>query len=479
MKSRPALPCPLTALFFALAVFLTALPSSAENWPAWRGPLGTGLCAEKNLPVKWSKTENVRWRIALPEPGNSTPIVWGHRVFVTQAVGERRTLMCFNRADGRLLWQSGVTTKEKEPTHQTNPYCSASPVTDGERVIASFASDGLFCYDLDGKELWRHPLPLALSGGRFGTGTSPIIVGDRVILNRDQYQYSSLLALDLATGRKVWDTPRPESSGSFGTPAIWPNNGVDEVVLAGSAQLKGYELQTGVERWTIPNVTGTVSTTPVVGEGMLFFAAWSQGQADSPRPQWEKFLAENDKDGDGAVSIDELPPARRDFIRSWDRDRDGKITTADWEKIKAGDARAENVLIAVRPGGTGDISETHVAWKYRKALPYVPTPLVYDGRIYFVKDGGLMSSLDAKTGEPFYAQERLGPTGNYYASPVLADGRIYLASLPGKLVVVKAGGTKPEVLHTADFGERILATPALVENKIYLRTQTKLYAFGE
>ena len=166
-------------------------------------------------------------------------------------------------------------------------------------------------------------------------------------------------------------------------------------------------------------------------------------------------------------------------MRGMDRTRDGKFTSEDWELLKKGDARADNLLLALKPGGRGDISESHVAWKYRRALPYVPSPLIYEGRIYFVKDGGLMSSLDAKTGEPFYAQERLGANGNYYASPVAADGRIYVASLPGKLTVVKAGGNKPEVLHQVDFGTRILATPALVGDRIYLRTATHLWAFGQ
>lgn len=261
---------------------------------------------------------------------------------------------------------------------------------------------------------------------------------------------------------------------------IWPNNGTDEIVLAGSAQLKGYDLKTGDERWVISGVTGTVCPTPVVGDGMLYFAAWSPGQADSPRQPWEKFLEANDKNHNGAVELEELPPARRDYIRAFDRNRDGKITEDDWESIKAGDARAENVLVAVKPGGKGDISESHVAWKYRRALPYVPSPLFYEGRIYFVKDGGLISSLDAKTGEPFYAQERItGANGNYYASPVAANGRIYVESLPGKLSVIKAGGTKPEILHQVDFGARILATPALVGERIYVRTATDLWAFGK
>ena len=170
---------------------------------------------------------------------------------------------------------------------------------------------------------------------------------------------------------------------------------------------------------------------------------------------------------------------RRDYWRGVDANRDGKYTKEDWEIRNACNARAENLLIAVTPGGAGDISASHVAWKYRQGLPYVPSPLFYDGRIYFVRDGGLMSSLDPQTGAPHYAQERLtGALGSYYASPVAADGRIYLASLLGKLTVVKAGGDKPEILHQADFGERILATPALVGERLYLRTTTKLWAFG-
>jgi outer membrane protein assembly factor BamB len=186
----------------------------------------------------------------------------------------------------------------------------------------------------------------------------------------------------------------------------------------------------------------------------------------------------NDKNGDGIVDLEELEPNRRDFLRGMDRTRDGKFTREDWDLLKQGDAKAKNLLLAVKPGGRGDITESHVAWTYHRALPYVPSPLIYDGRIYFVRDGGLMSALDAKTGEAMYAQERIGATGNYYASPVAADGRIYLASLPGKLSVVKAGGSKPEVLHQADFATRILATPAIVGDRIYLRTTTHLFAFG-
>ncbi|MFM8337313.1 MAG: PQQ-binding-like beta-propeller repeat protein, partial [Opitutaceae bacterium] len=241
--------------------------------------------------------------------------------------------------------------------------------------------------------------------------------------------------------------------------------------------LKGYDLRNGEERWVVRGVAGVVCTTPVTGDGLLFFAAWSPGQADAPRQPWEEFLRRNDRNGDGVVDLEEIDVTRRDYLRGLDRNRDGKFTKEDWDLLKEGDARAENVLVAIRPGGRGDISDTHVAWKYRRALPYVPSPLHHGGRLYFVRDGGQLSCLDARTGEPVYAQEKLGPTGNYYASPVVAAGRLYLASLAGKVTVVRAGGAKPEILHQADFGARILATPAPVGDRLYVRTATDLWAF--
>jgi outer membrane protein assembly factor BamB len=463
------------------AALLCAPPALfAQNWPQFRGANAAGVSPDAKPPEIFGPTENVLWRVPVPW-SPSSPCVWGDRIFLTTFHDGKLEVRCHNRADGALRWSKNFTPESIEDHHGLDGSPAAStPATDGRHVVSYFGSWGLVCHDFDGKELWRHPMPVALSGGRFGTGTSPIIVGDSVLLNRDQYQFSSLLALDIASGKKRWETPRPESAGSFGTPVLWRNNGVDEIVFAGTAQLKGYDVKTGAERWVVPGVTGMVCTTATVGEGMLYFAAWSPGQADSPRPPWEKFQKENDKNGDGVVALEELPDGRRDYIRAWDRNRDGKITPEDFEIIRAGDARADNVLVALKPGGSGDISETHVAWKYRRALPYVPSPLYYDGRLYFVRDGGVMSSLDAKTGEPFYAQERItGANGNYYSSPVAADGRIYVASLPGKLSVIKAGGTKPEVLHQVDFGARIFATPALVGERIYVRTVTDLWAFGK
>ena len=468
-----------TASIFFTITGLICRASTAPSWPQFRGSEGSGVGKDAHPPLKIGPDEKRVWQIEVPW-SPSSPCISGDRIFLTTFHDGLLEVRCHDAADGRMRWSRQIKPEGIEEHHRSDGSPAAStPATDGRRVVSYFGSFGILCHDFDGKELWRRPLPIAESGGKFGTGTSPIIAGRMVVLNRDQHQYSMLMAVDLETGRTIWETPRPDAAGSFGSPALWRNNGEDQIVLAATARLKGYVLSTGAERWSIDGVTGMVCTTPVVGDGMLYFAAWSPGQADSPRQPWEEFLKRHDKNGDSVVDLEEIDVSRRDYLRGMDRTRDGKFTIEDWQLLKAGDARAENLLIAVKPGGRGDISESHVAWKYHRALPYVPTPLIYEGRIYFVKDGGLMSSLDVKTGEPFYAQERVGATGNYYASPVAADGRIYIASVPGKVSVIKAGGTKPEILHQSDFGTRILATPALVGGRLYLRTATHLWAFGE
>jgi outer membrane protein assembly factor BamB len=459
---------------------LSAAAAVSSNWPQFRGDNASGLAAGAKPPVKFGPTEGVVWSIDVPW-SPSSPAIWGERIFLTTFRNGELETRCHNRADGKLRWARGVKPGEVEDFHRSDGSPAAStPATDGQRVVSYFGSFGLICYDIEGKELWRYPLPLALSAGQYGSGTSPIIVRETVVLCRDLHRYSTLLALDVKSGGKLWETPRPDASGSFGTPVHWRNNGVDEIVVAANGRLKGFDLKAGKERWLVENVTGYVCTTPVIADGMLYFAAWSNDVADSPLPPWEEFSKKYDKNGDGIVAFSEIAETSIDYWRGVDANRDGKFSKEDWNLMKAEATRSENVVVAVKPGGTGNITETHVAWKFRKGLPYVPSPVHYEGRLYFVKDGGILTSLDAKTGEPAYVQERIaGAPGGYYASLVAADGRIYVASLPGKLTVIKSGGDKPEILRQVDFGERILATPALVDERLYVRTATKLWAFGK
>jgi outer membrane protein assembly factor BamB len=242
--------------------------------------------------------------------------------------------------------------------------------------------------------------------------------------------------------------------------------------------MKAYDPKSGAEHWSVRGLPSYTCTTPVIGDGLVFFAGWSPGKSDSPWPRWESVAEKQDKNGDGVITLDEFPDGPA-WFKSQDIDGDGKLEREDWDVIGGLMKRGENVLLAVAPDGHGDVTETHVKWRFERGLPYVPSPLYYEGRVYLVKDGGMMSSFDAKTGKAHYVQERLNATGSYYASPVAADQRVYVCSLDGKFSVVKAGGEKPEVLHQSDFGERISATPALVGSRLYLRTRSKLYAFGE
>ena len=455
-----------------------AAQAATPAWPGFRGPNSSGVPMDATPPLRIGPTNSVLWKVVVPW-SPSSPCICGNQLFLTTFADNELQTRCYQCTDGKLAWSQGVKAQKLETFHRTESSpATPSPATDGERLVSYFGSFGLVCYDLKGNELWRHPLPLALSLGGYGTASSPLISGGLVVVSSDRDERSSLLAVDLHTGKTVWESARPDSYGSFGTPIIWKNNEVEEVIVPGSLRLKGYALKTGKENWLVEGVTAYACTTPVVGDGLLFFAAWSDGKADAPLPTWEKFLQEHDKNKDGVVSLDEFDEASRDFYRGFDINRDGKIDKSDWDRILAAMAKGENVLVAVKPGGGGNISQTHVAWKVTRGLPYVASPLFYDSRVYLIKNGGMISSFDAKSGKPFYIQERIEAPGNYYSSPIAADGRIYFASVSGKVTVVKAGGEKPEILHQAEFGERIFATPALAGDKLFLRTQSTLYAFG-
>jgi outer membrane protein assembly factor BamB len=468
------------SLLAVLATASTAAQPGPVQWPQFRGVNCAGVGdASARPPVKIGPQENVLWKVEVPwSPGSAA--IWGDRLFINTYHDGKLETRSYDRGTGKLIWVKGVKPDELEVFHRSDGSpAAATPATDGKHVVSYFGSFGLLCYDSEGNELWRRPLPVALSGGGFGSGTSPVIVGELVFLNRDQDKDSSLLAIELQSGKTRWEAPRPDARGSFGTPIVWNDSGVEEVVLAGSQRIKSYDMKTGAERWVVEGTTGFACPTAVAGDGLLYFAGWSPGGADAPWPPWPAFLAQNDKNGDGEIALEELPEASRDFSRGLDLNHDGKIAKDDWETLISASKKARNVMVAIKPGGRGDITTSHVAWSYTRGLPYVPSPLFYDGRVYLVKDGGLTTSLEAKTGKPAYAQQRLGAVGSYYASPVAAEGRIYLASLSGKLTVIKAGGDKPEILHQVDFGERIFATPALVEDKLYLRTEKHLWAFQE
>lgn len=467
-------------LLFALSfVVHTSLSAAEAWWPQFRGPNASGVSDTAKPPVEFGPGRNQLWKATVP-PGASSPCVWGDRIFLTAFADGKLETHCYARVDGKLLWKRVAPADKLEEFHATEGSpAAATPATDGKTVISYFGSCGLVAYDFSGKELWQLKLPVIQSPGSFGSGGSLVLAGSVVLVNRDQAGPCSLLAVDLKTGKKAWEAPRTDVGPGFGSPMLWKNAGADEVVMSGSLKLKAYDLKTGAERWSLGGLPSFTCTTPVAGDGLLFFAGWAPGKEANTMPTWAG-MSQMDKNKDGALTPDELKGTEMEaFFRSLDGNRDGKITKEDLEALAANMAKGENVLVAVKPGGKGELSEDAVAWKQTRGLPYVPSPLLYRGRIYLVKDGGMASSFDAKTGKVFYQQERLNAASSFYASPVAADGRIYFTSLNGKVVVVEAGGDAPKVLHSVEFGERISATPALVGTALYVPTATALYALGK
>ena len=452
--------------------------TAAPYWPQFRGPGGSGVADGQKPPVHFGPGSNELWRVSVP-PGPSSPCVWGNSIFLTAFDDGKLETICLDRKSGRVRWRQIAPAAQIEKFHATEGSpASATPATDGANVVSYFGSCGLICYDFAGRQRWRLELPTAQQAGDFGSGTSPILAGKLVLLNRDQSKGSELLAVRIQTGAMAWRADRADLNSSFSTPVLWKQRQGDEVVLPGYLELRAYDLKNGAERWRVRGLPSGVCTTPVVGEGLLFFAGWSPGGADAPMPTFEKIAEKEDADKNGVITYEEASSMMKGFFGSYDRNGDKRLTREEWEAFNAALARGKNLLMAVRPGGRGDVTESHVAWTQTRGLPYVPSPLLYRGGVYLVKDGGMISCFKARTGEPVYQQERIGAQGNYYASPVAADGRIYVASVNGVFTVL-AAGEKPEVLGRAEFKERLAATPAIVDNKLYVRTANHLWAFTE
>lgn len=406
---------------------VAALTSRAANWPAWRGPLGTGLCEERNLPTVWRKTQHVKWRTPLPEGGNSTPIIWGNRVFVSQAEGARRTLICFDRNSGEKLWQVGTVTKEKEPTHETNPYCAGSPVTDGERVIVSFASDGLFCYDFEGKELWSRT-DLGRQVHIWGGGPSPMIMGEWCFFNFGPGETTYLLAVDKRTGRTVWKQveetgynkkPTPDASdptfiGSWTTPTVMKVEGKDQLLMSWPRRLAGIDPATGKEIWRCTGLNPLVYTSPIYENGVVVSMGGYSGMA-----------------------------------------------------------------IAVRAGGAGDVTGERRLWHHAKSPQRIGSGAIHDGHIYVHNDPGTAMCINLKSGETVWT-ERLkgpGPSGVNWSSVMIADGLCYTINQGGDCFVFKAS-PKFELVSTNPLGERSNSSIAASDGELFIRTHAALWCIA-
>ena len=424
---------------------LMAEAAPAENWPQWRGADGSGVSNEKNLPSEWSATKNIKWKTAIEGRAHSSPIVWGKMVFLTTAVegtpvqgakaathmlgdkefvhpdsiGANRKhtfkVLALDRESGKLLWQA--TAWEGTPyddRHRKSSYAASTPATDGKMVYAYFGTEGLYAYDFKGKLAWKAQLGNIATLG-MGTATSPVLYENLVILqcDEDNGTASFIVALDKTTGKEVWRTPR-KIQVSWSTPLLVRTGKRAELIASGTEHVISYDPATGKELWRHKGVESNAIPSPVANNDMVFLVAGY--------------------------------PAK--------------------------------IAMAIRLGGSGDLTGTpNVPWKYEKGTAYVPSPILYGDYLYLTTDRGILTAIDAKTGEVKYEGGRIPIPATFTASPVAFEGKILMTSEDGDTFIVKAG-PKHEILGTNSLGEAVYASPAIADGRIFIRGEKNLYCIG-
>jgi outer membrane protein assembly factor BamB len=432
--------------FIVLVVLISvAAVTPAANWPQWRGPDGSGISTEKHLPATWTPTTNIKWKAAIPGRGHSSPIVWGNRIFVTTAVegdvvpgakavkhmaGDKEFLhpdsigadhkhtfkvIALNRDSGKILWEA--TAWEGTPydnRHRKSSYAASTPATDGKMVYAFFGTEGLYAYDFNGKLAWKAQLGNLGTVG-MGTGTSPILYDNVVIVQCDEEngEASFIVALDKKTGKEVWRTPR-KVQVSWSTPLLVKTSTRSELITSGTETVVSYDPATGKELWRHKGVESNAIPSPVANSEMVYLVAGF--------------------------------PAK--------------------------------IAMAIKLGGSGDLTGSkNVPWTYAKGTAYVPSPILYGDYLYLTTDRGILTCIDAKTGEVKYEGGRIPIPATFTASPVAFEGKILMTSEDGDTFIVKAG-PKHEILGTNSVGEPVYASPAIADGRIFIRGEKNLYCIG-
>ena len=462
---------------------------AAEDWSQFRGPNGTGVSVTTGLPLEFGPDKNVVWKAPLPQ-GHSSPVLTRNRIFLTAYSGEKENhklfVICLDRQTGKQIWQREVPRSRSGRLQNVNGPASPSPVTDGENVYVFFQEFGMVSYDGNGKERWK--LPLGPFNMFYGFGASPILVDDAVILPVDQDNPGSfLIAVDKKSGRVRWRVERPGVISGYSTPIVYqPKQGAKQIIIPESFQLSAYSVIDGKRVWFVRGLACEMKSIASHDDEYLYVNGWGFPQ-NQPGQQvatisWKEGLARYDKNHDGFISKSEISGKEMmdkmlsGAFEAFDTDRDEKLNEKDWNVFRAMLA-SENGLLAIKLGGEGDQTATAIRWRYQKPVPQVPSTLLYKGVLYMVNDGGVLISFDPATGNVIKQGRLQGAIDKYFSSPVAADDKVFLIGEGGAVSVLKAAG-EWEILKVNQLDDECFATPAIADGRIYIRTRSALYCFG-
>lgn len=473
-----AVPACTLGLLLALAT-IGVRGASDDGWSRFRGPNGSGVAEVAGLPTEFGPDKNVIWKTPLP-PGHSSPVLSRDRVYVTAFDARALMVIALDRESGRTLWQREVKRRHALTVDKRNHPASPTPVVDGEDVYVFFQDFGLLSFDRDGRERWT--VPLGPFNNSYGMGASPIVAEGLVVLVCDQSAGSFMLAVDKDTGRIRWRVERPEAKTGHSTPIVHASRGgAAQLLVPGSFALTAYALSTGEKLWWVNGLAFEMKATPVAQDDIVYIHGTSSATFEDSYggriPSFEELGPVYDRDRDGRFSPEEIPDAlAKRWLKLMDLDADGHLSQSEWAYYQSARS-SQGGLWAFRTGGKGDVTATNTLWHYNRSVPQLPSPLLYQGVLYMVNDGGIVTALNPKTGEAL-AQVRLrGAVDAYYASPVAADGKIFIVSESGTVVVLAADG-KLSVRAVNDLNDLSYATPAIAGGRVYVRTRGTLYCFG-
>jgi outer membrane protein assembly factor BamB len=450
-----------------------AAAGPGQEWTRFRGPNGSGIAAGSGSAILPAE-DNLAWRAEVGA-GASSPVLGGGNIYVTAARDGKLWTVCVDARDGRVKWRKEAPRPRREKVDARNSAAAPTPAAGAFGVVVFFPDYGLLAYDPRGKEMWR--TALGPFNNVYGMGASPLVVDERVVLVVDQGVGSYIAAFGLRDGRQRWRTERKEALSGHSTPIVYtPAQGAKQVLAPGSFRVDAYDVESGESRWHVRGLPAEMKSTPVLfgarGDERLLVSGYNSPENEPGKQvaiaEFDAVRVQADADGDGKVSKREAPDERvRTYFRFLDLDGDGALDAEEWRIYRA-TMTAENGLLVLRAGGSGDRTGAALEWSWRRGVAQCPSPLVYGGRVYMLGDNGVLTILDAATGKLVEQGRVRGQAEPYFASPVAAAGHVYLVSQRGVVTVLKAGGGL-EPVHVRDLGEEILATPALGDGMLLVR----------